>query len=166
MGVPQIYWFMESQWLLVLSEGEYSIFSVLMRRTPEPDKLESITHRWNLTILGTNGQAEVALFDRWTPMERMREFLVPANVPHKFCNRYEFPAQFTVIARPGGFEEFVKIHGIAMPPEAYVQVSIDPEIHRIEDWWIPPRQYDAPSATPLTNAPPQNDAQDKPPSNF
>lgn len=140
MSVPEIYRFLNSRWLVLASEGEYSLFSVVVPPTPDPEKLEPVTHRWNLTILGTNGQAEVALFDRWTPTERMRELLVPANVPHKFCNRYEFPAQFTLIARPGGFEEFLRTRGIAMPPEAYVQDPMYPMVHHVKDWWIPEKE--------------------------
>jgi len=135
--IPRIYWYAGGRYMLVAAEGDHSIFSVVMPKIEAGETPPVLTHIWMQTLLGISGKAEVCIGGgRWTRIAPLSELLVPGNTPHSFRNLDDAPAQFYVIARPGGFPHYLDQVAVKMPPEAYVQISGKPIVHRIEDWWI------------------------------
>lgn len=134
MELPELYAFGNLRFQLISKPGDSTIFSVSVLPTENPDEIRYMEHRWALTLLASLGVVEVFAGQRWHVLQHHREFLVPAHTIHAFRSARPTPARLYLIARPDGFEEYVREHGVLLQPEEFIQISCQPEIYRIDKW--------------------------------
>lgn len=134
MTLPELYGLGNLRFQLISKAGDSTIFTVSVLPTEPAEEVPYMQHRWTLTMLATLGVVEVFSGQRWQVLQYHREFLVPPHALHAFRNTRRTPAKLCLIARPDGFEEYVKEHSILLQPEEFVQISCHPEIYRVDKW--------------------------------
>ncbi|MCX7626479.1 MAG: hypothetical protein N2Z21_09755 [Candidatus Sumerlaeaceae bacterium] len=134
MSLPQFYQLGSLRFQEISVWGDTSIFCVSVPPTQSSEEIHYMQHRWTLTLLGSLGAVEVFAGKQWHVLQHMREFLVPPQTLHAFRNMHASQGRFYLIARPGGFEEYVKEHGVILEPQEFVQLSHTPEIYRVDRW--------------------------------
>jgi hypothetical protein len=117
-----------ARYYLVEKDEYSSIYRVALLPCTDPGPDEFMVHDWLLTLVGSQGEPEVWVRDEWHLLPLNREFLVPARTRHAFRNRRDVPAQLYLIARPGGFPEFLEKRGIHVPLDHAMRAQ-EPYLH-------------------------------------